>query len=188
MAPIGSLLVNPTYDLSRAIEISSKVIGVIEKTHREPELFGRAFNVYSLLLAQKGLSIGLLGNFKEGEALCEKGLRFANLINHLPSMGFVEMCYSILFNIKGDGRNILKHAEQGIKHCEEAEASVVKALATLSLGAGYYFMGKLDNAQKHVNRSLQIQKEINSNVMITTYYIFFGMIFLDLKEYNKAQN
>ena len=135
-APTSTLLVNPVYDLSRAIEISSKLIGVIEKTHREPELFGRAYNVYSLLLAQKGLSLGLLGKFKEGEALCEKGFRFAHRINHLPSIGFVEMCYSFLFNIKADGRNILKHAEQGIKHFEEAGASVVIALATLLLGAG----------------------------------------------------
>ena len=83
----------------KIVNIAPKVIALLEKTQREHEFFGLPLNVYSVLQAYYGYSMGALGEFAEGEQLCEKALSFAHKINHLFSIGIAELCmgfYSIL--------------------------------------------------------------------------------------------
>jgi hypothetical protein len=43
------------------------VIDLLEKAHKESDLFGAPFNTYSLLCAYYALSLAMLGNFEKAK-------------------------------------------------------------------------------------------------------------------------
>jgi len=119
MAPIGfdlCLSYSSMGDYLKIVEVAPSVLDLIEKTQKGYKAFGEGANVYSPLLALYGHSMDMLGNFEEGEALCEKAVRFAHEINDFYSMGFAEFEYGILFNVKGDGKNAIEHLQKAIRY------------------------------------------------------------------------
>ena len=84
-------------EFRKIVNMAPRIIDSLEKTQREHEFFGMAINVYSTLQGCYGFSMGALGEFAEGEQLCEKALSFAHKINHLLSIGVAEFFYAFLF-------------------------------------------------------------------------------------------
>jgi tetratricopeptide (TPR) repeat protein len=55
--------------VQQASDFAPKVIDLLEKAHRESDLFGAPFHTYSLLCAYYALSLTMLGNFEKAIAL-----------------------------------------------------------------------------------------------------------------------
>ncbi|GAG13904.1 unnamed protein product, partial [marine sediment metagenome] len=126
LAPIGFDLCSSyaiTGDDLKIVEVAPRVLALLEKTHRESIVLGGPFNfnLYSALSAYYGDAMGCLGNFEEGEAMCEKALRFAHQIDNLYTMGFAEIMFAGLFFTKGDGKNTVEHSQNAIKYGEEGQ-------------------------------------------------------------------
>ena len=106
MAPIAYDLCN-TYifigEYGKIIKIAPKVLHLLKITKRKSEFFSRPDNVYSELCGYYGLSLGMQGDFKKGEAFCEKSLKHATEICDLRTMGFVKICMAIFTSLKGTG-------------------------------------------------------------------------------------
>ena len=143
----------------KLVEVAARVITRLEQTHRESASFSKGFNTYSALLAIRGAAMGYLGNFKEGQALCEKGLRFALETDDPYSLTMIELHYGLLFSVKGDAGNAVKHFENGITYSEKTQLLVLSGILWASSGFGHLLLGNLETARNHAEKALRIQIE-----------------------------
>jgi tetratricopeptide (TPR) repeat protein len=143
----------------KIVNIAQRVIDSIEKAQREHEFFGYHANIYSGLQGIYGSSLGYLGEFTKGEQLCEKALSFAHKINHFYSIGIAEINYGIVFTVKGDGENTVKHFQSSIEYLEKSAAVNYLPQAWSGLGLGYYLLGDLPTASKFIEKALKMQME-----------------------------
>jgi tetratricopeptide (TPR) repeat protein len=189
LAPIGVELCNAYFyagNFLRVDEVTSKVIASLEKTNRESEYFGRASNPYCVLLALRGSALGYLGNFEEGEALCDKALRFSLDIANVVTIAFVEIYYSTLFATKGDGRNGVHHAENALKYSEITQAVTLVAPAWLVLGWGYFFQEELEKAIEYMQKGLEIQLSVGLYLNLSSFYLALGLFYIESGDQENA--
>ena len=191
MAPIGfdlSVSYNGAGEFFKVAELAPKVIALLESTQREAESFGKGLNVYSALLSNYGSAMGMLGNFEEGEALCEKGLRFALEIDNLYNIGWAELTYGAFFVAKGDGGNAVDHSRNSVRHFEELQMVLGIGLALTELGWGYYILGNLETAREHVQKAINIQSSAGIPFYSSLPYWILGVVDLDSGELKNARN
>jgi tetratricopeptide (TPR) repeat protein len=129
--------------------------------------------------------LGELGEFTKGEQLCEKALSFAHKINHLYSIGIAELNYGLLFLLKGDGKNAVKHYQSCIEYLEKSQAVNYLPIAWSSLGWGYYFLEELETALKFIEKGLKMQMDIGFPV--SYIYWFLSFVHSDLGNLNEAK-
>jgi len=172
----------------KVAEVAPRVLALLESTQRESESFGRGLNVYSALLANYGTAMGTLGNFEEGEALCEKGLRYAREINDLYGIGLVEFYYSNLFLVKGDGEKLIEHSQEAIRYGEETQMVAILGLAWTSLGYGYYLLGELETALKHIERGLKTQTDTGLPFVLSLHYWALSNVHFDSGDLENARS
>jgi tetratricopeptide (TPR) repeat protein len=182
VARVGQDLCN-SYFLSgeplKMVDVAPKIVDLIEKTQRETDFFGRPLNTYSALRAHAGHAMGMLGNFKEGEILCEQALRSACRIDSIYSIGWAEVNYSYLYMHKGDGQNTVEHAEKAIRCLEEAQAVIILGLARTVLGMGHYFLGDLRAAQAYIEEGIKIHDATGMPFLLSLQYYFLSTVYLD---------
>jgi len=177
-----------TGDFFKVVEVAPKVIDLLEKTQKESECFGMPFNAYSLICANCGYAMGMLGRFEEGIALCEKGLRPALELNTLMSIGWVEFMYGWLFIAKGDGESTLQHLQKSVLYLEETGFTVLLGHAWSGLGWGYYFMGELETALEHMEKGLKIQSDAGFTHQLPRYHYSLSMVHLNLGNLERARS
>ncbi len=157
-----------------ASDFSPKMIDLLEKAHRESDLFGAPFHTYSLLCAYYALSLAMLGNFEKATVNLEKGLRAASSINHLASLGVVEAMFGQMFIIKGDGTNAIKHFSNSIRYFEESKTVLIFAVSWSGLGSGYYYLRDLEAARKHIDKGIELTKRGGSEWWKSFHYLYLS--------------
>jgi tetratricopeptide (TPR) repeat protein len=165
MAPTALELCLP-YDIQGKYleinKIASNTINLIEKTKKEYDFFGGPFNLYSILCALNGFSLGSLGYFKEGKVYCEKSLNFAHKINNITSLAASEVVYGLFYTKKGDGKSALPHYKNSIRYCEEGQVNVLLGLAWAGLGHSYLFLGEIEIAKQNIEKGIKIQRDVGA--------------------------
>ena len=173
-------------EFRKIVNVAPRVINLLEKTRREHEFFGSPANIYSALQSMYGYSLGFLGEFTKGEQTCEKALSFAHKINHLYSIGIAELNYGILFSIKGDGKNTVKHTHSSIESLEKSQAVIYLPTAWNHLGLGYYLLGELETALKYMEKGFKMQMGIG--LVVSSYFHWFlSFVYFDLDNLNEAK-
>jgi class 3 adenylate cyclase/tetratricopeptide (TPR) repeat protein len=188
MAPVGwGLCVSYSWEgeYRKIVNIAPKVIESLEKTQREDEFFGLPTNIYSPLQGIYGYSLGSLGDFAKGEQLGEKGLSFANKINHPFSIGLAEIYYGILFTVKGDGKNAVKHLHSSVGYLEKSQAVIHLPRALSFLGYGYCLLGELETALKFTEKALKMQTDIR--FPRSSIHYFLSSVHFDSGNLNEAR-
>ena len=132
--------------------------------------------------------MGYLGNFEDGEAICEKGLRFASKMDNLYTMGFAEVMYGFLFTAKGDGEKAVEHSQNAIRYGEEGQIIPMLGMAWGVLGWGYYLLGHLESALKHAERAIEIQSDAGIPFLLSLHYWLLGMVHFDSGDLQNAQS
>jgi len=159
MAPLGidlcgSYLV--AAQCSRIAETAPSVLALLEKTRRESDYFGKGLNVYSYICSIYGHALAWMGNFTEGEARCEKALRFALELSDLSNIVYVETMYAFVFFHRGDGGNAVQHFQNAIRYAEEHKTSSCSVYVGLAWGGYITCWGSwktLDSMQRRPLRS-----------------------------------
>ena len=171
-------------------EIAPRVIALLEETQKKYGYFGKYynFNLYSAILAYLGHSIGALGNFEEGEALCEKALHFAIEQDNIYSMMLAAQQYGFLYLLKGEGGNAIEHLQNTEKYAEQGQSSIAKQLASTGLGMGYFYLGELETALKHLERSLEMRRAAVVSILPSYHYFGLSMVHLSLGDIKKAHS
>jgi len=172
----------------KLMEISSKVINLLEKNDRQKESFGAPFIPYSYCCAEYGLASGYVGKFDQAEVYFEKGLEVANEVNDLIAIGLTECLYGLYYIFKGDGKKIIEYCQRSIHSFEEAKALILYGFAWSGLGIGYYFIGDLDTARNHAQKGLEIQKQSGISFFLALPYLFSSMIEYDYGNHADAQS
>jgi class 3 adenylate cyclase/tetratricopeptide (TPR) repeat protein len=158
------------------VEVAPRVIAVFKKTRRQADYFGRPFNTYSCFLGVYGLSMGYLGRFEEGEALCEKAVRFAREIDNRYSLAMTETYYSSVLTIKGDAQRALEHLQEAVRYGEATQCVHVLGGTYAALGMVYFMMGDLEAALKYLERGIQLHSDAGVRCMLSTFYTYLGMV------------
>jgi tetratricopeptide (TPR) repeat protein len=144
-------------------------------------------NLYSVILSLCGYSAGYVGDFDEGQALCERASRFAEEIGNAHSLATVEMQYAILFLAKGNGKGALEHIDKCVRYTEQGEMVILLWVAPTLLGHAYYLLGDLDNARKHFEERLEIYRSTEYPMMMAMNYHGLGMVYLDSGDHESAR-
>jgi len=192
MAPIGFQICNnytSLGDYSKIADIAPKVIALIESTGRQSDSFGWGFNVYAALHGFYGQAAAVgRGDFRQGEALCEKGLRFAQEIKDLYCMGFMEMAYAMLCAVRGEAKKTTTHAENAIKHCEESQFLTILGLAWQVFGWGHLMLGDFEAAQEHIEKGHQHDRAVGFSMVSSFYYTLMSRLQLELGDSEGARS
>ena len=171
----------------KTVAVAPGVIEKIEKIGRQANYFGRPFNTYAALLGVYGVSMGLLGRFEEGAALCEKAVRFAREIDNRYSLALAEVGYGSILTIKGDTQRALEHLQEAIR-CSEATQFVLELGAAHGfLGILYVQMGDLEAALKHLERSIQLHSDVGILSSLSLDNTYLGMVYFLSGDLKSAQ-
>ena len=174
--------------LSKIIEISPKIIALLEKTGKEHESFGSGWNVYSGVHGYYGLSMGWLGYFEEGKEILEKGLRFTTTkVEDKFSLAWFEMAYGMLLNIKGEGENAIGHARRAIDILEEIKGYTILGVAWNYSAWGHLLMGEFESARKDIEKARRTQREAGMSFWASFRFLLLSMIHHDSGDLKNAQ-
>jgi tetratricopeptide (TPR) repeat protein len=78
------------------------------------------------------------------------------------------------------GINAIKHFQKSIRHFEESRTVLIFGVAWSGLGIGYYYLGDLEAAKKHIEKGLDITMQGGSEWWISFHYLYLSKIYLDL--------
>ena len=131
--------------------------------------------------------MGFIGDFKEGIALCEKGLRFVQHTDSLYSLGFVEIMYGLLYIVRGDGENAINHLQKAVAYGEKGQIIPVISLASGFLGWGYYLLGNLEAARQYIEKGLQIQEDTGLTMLMSLNKVALSMVHFASGDLNGAR-
>jgi len=191
------LKVSNTYDLCffyhtagqhcKIIDLAPPVLDLLEKTDNKNLIpYGRAIAYYPVFCSLYGYSLGVLGNFEKGEVFCKKGLRSATEIGDLRTLAATEMYFGYFYLAKGDGQLSIEHLQNCIKYCEEAKYFILLCYAWTGLGNGYYFLGDLETARKHIAKGIKIQHDIGVQQILSWHYLALSMAQFGLSDRKSA--
>jgi tetratricopeptide (TPR) repeat protein len=174
-------------EFSKIIEMSSRLIALLDKTQKQSESFGRPYNIYSFLQAFNASGKCMLGNFEEGEVLFEKGLDFALEMENLQSLGLIEWLYGMMQNRKGDGKNAIAHLQNAIRYAEEGQIFNALGPAWIGLGWGHCLLGENQTARKHMEKGLKIHSDSGMSYHLGFYYGLFSIVHFNSDDLQNAQ-
>jgi class 3 adenylate cyclase/tetratricopeptide (TPR) repeat protein len=174
-------------DVYNNLDIIPEVIALLEKTSKEEDFFGTPVNIYAYLNILFGSSLASTGSKKEGKTFIEKGCHFANKINDKIAMGLGELHFAQYYAAKGDGKNAINHSQNSIKLCQEGNFSYLISVGYGNLGYGYWLMGDLCNAEKHIKKGYEMHKVISITRDLPLYPLYLSHICVDSGELSKAQ-
>jgi tetratricopeptide (TPR) repeat protein len=173
---------------SKAIDLFPKVIALIEKTNTEKEFFGKPSNCYAMFHVWYGFWVGTLGEFTEGKRWLDKGLSLALALDHPYTIGMSEFIYGWFFSMKGDGENCIMHIRNGIMNLEKAKAHIYLHLAWNISGLGHYLLGDLDTCFKHIEKGIEIQRELDMAFLLSFHEAHLSMAYLEARDIKNAKN
>ena len=192
------LMVAIGFDLCRAygmtgehyktVKLVSTVVQAVEQMqigHVSPG--SKTPRYYSYILTHYGYSTGCLGNFEQGQTLCEKGLRFAHLNNDKLEICYGECFYGWLLLHKGELANAIEHFQNAIVYCEELQLLAISGMSWTGKGWAYYLMGELEIALEYAEKAIQIQRDTGITFFSSTSYCLLSRIHLDLHHPKKAR-
>jgi class 3 adenylate cyclase/tetratricopeptide (TPR) repeat protein len=143
----------------KSANLAAKVIDILENTNSRHEFTGRESGGVAVLYALHGHSLGWLGNFDDGIRIGEKALRLGCHNTNLYDRAYINFLCGYLFMFRGDGKKAIEHFQNCIRYCKEGETVMWLGLGWSGLGIGYYFLGDLDLAYKHMEKGIKIQQK-----------------------------
>jgi tetratricopeptide (TPR) repeat protein len=172
----------------KIVDVAQDVIDLIEKAGRRTDFFSFFVNPYSTVCSLCGSGMGLLGNFEEGRIILNKGLRTASEINHLITLGLVELHYGFFFWGRGEWESAKEHFQKCIKYSEESKYSILSGFSWGFLGYVFSILGDLKIGKKHAEKGLEIYLDTGSEQFFCVFYYILGSIYHDLGDLKSAQS
>ena len=171
---------------SKIVDISPKVIVLLEKEKKESDLFDRSIVPYASICAAYGFGLGITGNFSEGEIFCEKGLLIAKKVNNLMTLITVELSFGIFYCAWGKAILSKFHLEGCIGFAKEMKFPFFEAAALTYLGQSHYYLGELSTAQDILEKAIKLQLDLNITAMLSYSYIFLSKVHFGLKDHQQS--
>ena len=171
----------------KVVDIAPSILKLVERKKEEHNLFGITAVSYSRLISIYGLSLGLLGNFIEGETYLEKGLLAATEIGDKFIMAVCETHYGYYSIFKGDSNSSIKYLHNAITHWKKLESDWALSWTQSFLGYAYYLFGDLDTAREHAENGLSMESSINFKAQSCIQHWVLSEILLEMNKQEEAQ-
>ena len=175
-------------DYVKLVEVGQRAIALIEETGTQTESFGEPFNIYAPLLTITGCAKGYLGDFKVGQNMCEKGLRFAEEGGKPFDLAYCEFWVGLYFVAKGDGENAVKYCQNPARFWEQLQLFTFLICACGGLADGYYLLSDLENARRYAERAIEIATEAGITLLLSNLHVVLCMVHLDLGDLKTARS
>jgi predicted ATPase len=132
-------------DYRRAIDCFEQTMAFLEGARRR-ERFGQLVFPAAFTPAYLALCYAELGKFAEGSALAEEGLRFAEAVDHPPSLIYASWGLGLLALCQGDLPRALPLLERALGICRDADLPIFFTAGAVALGAAYTLVGRIADA------------------------------------------
>jgi len=148
-----------------------------------------AVGSYVALLYYLGWTKAMLGNFDEGEELCQKAIRCASEAKLVYYVAFGHGFSAMVSLYRGRSRGILHHAREAMRLSEEAQMLSWVGLSWLLMGWGHYFQDEFEKAQECVERSISYATQTPGLTasLLPSADILLGNVCLALGDLGKAR-
>jgi class 3 adenylate cyclase/tetratricopeptide (TPR) repeat protein len=174
-------------DWQRIIRVAPTIISLIETSRTQAEFFGLPFNPYSYVHALWGSGTGMCGDFAQGERLLEKALSFVLEIDHLSTIGQVELIYGSTLAMKGDGEGATGHLEHAIKCMEESQSVFALGATWAWLGWAHRLMGQSKTAIDLTEKGLKIHADLGLPFWRYLCHSFCGYTYFEQGDVEQAR-
>ncbi|HEV8532545.1 MAG TPA: adenylate/guanylate cyclase domain-containing protein [Methylomirabilota bacterium] len=158
-----------TGDFRKATEILTKVVDALrENPGREDmgsagllSVFSRIYLAY--YLAERG-------DFREGMACGEEGIRLAVTADHQYSLTFAYCGVGTLFLVKGDLESAIRLLERGLQLCRSLNLPLMLPLLASPLGSAYALSGRYAEAipllEEAVSRAVSMERMGEHSILV----------------------
>jgi class 3 adenylate cyclase/tetratricopeptide (TPR) repeat protein/ribosomal protein L40E len=176
---------------ARIIQVAPGVLDLLEKEHLEKRSdLGKYYNLnlYSMIKAAYGMSLGCLGDMEKGLLHCEDACRFAEEVTNVYAVASVEHRCSELLLFKGDAKGVIEHANKSTRFAEQGQFTLTLWPTPALLGWADYFLGELDTARQHFEKRLEIYRSTQYPAMVPEACYGLALVSLDLGDVEAARS
>lgn len=159
----------------KAIDISTRVISLIEKSQMQARTFGGPSNVYSALMVVRGYSKGMLGDFETALANCNGAIKNAIRHDNKPVHGISEYYLGMVFLNRGDWKTAKVHLQKSVNLCEKTSFIQWLALAWGGLGIAEAELGNPKGGIKNAEQGLTVHRDANINWFAGYHFFSLGL-------------
>ncbi|MDM8000649.1 MAG: AAA family ATPase [Dehalococcoidia bacterium] len=176
-------------DFAQAASVSARAVDLIEKAGEAHRRIGHGIPLYPTLIAVNGLATGMLGEFKQGEPLCERIVRVAAESGDASVMAVAEVICGLISAVRGkDIAACQKHLQDAIHYSQQSGFGAWLALAWTCLGWSHWLQGTLQPAWDCAQKAISIYSETEQRVMLSLAHLLVGAISLDSADVPNALN
>ena len=173
-------------EYDKAIDISTRVTNLIEKSQMQSQTFGGPSNVYSALMVVGGYSKGMLGDFEVALANCDTAIKNAITHGNKPVHGISEYYLGMVFLNRGDWKNAKVHLQIGAKFCEKTSFIQWLALAWGGLGIAEAELGNPEGGIQHAEQGLAVHRDANINWFAGYHFFSLGVCHFYLRDLTRS--
>ena len=171
----------------KVIDVASRVMAFIEKSGRETDNFGGPAIVYPALLSLSGYAMGMLGEFSDGIAFCEKGLIAASKVQSPSTSGICRFYYGLTLLERGEAGPAKAFFEKGIEDFEKAKFIQPLAQSWSGLGHAYTLLGDPLKGLDYVEKGLNFHKEAGVEWHLSNHLYFQGICHFESGDLQRAR-
>jgi tetratricopeptide (TPR) repeat protein len=160
----------------RVADVAARAIALLERTQRVPSATMPEFDQYVMLLYLLGWAEAVLGDFDEGERLCEKGIRSAAEIRSQYSLAGAHVLLGVVSIYRGKPERLLGHAREAMRLSEEVQIPLFLGISWFMEGYGHYYQGDLAVARESVEKSISLMLHDGVVVALSPAYLLSGLV------------
>jgi class 3 adenylate cyclase/tetratricopeptide (TPR) repeat protein len=138
----------------RVADVASRAIALLEKSQRVPRAGVPEFDQYVLLLAHLGMARAMLGDFDEGERLCDEAIGSAAEIRSQYSLAFACVMRASVSAFRGKPTDALRHAREVRRLSEEAQILLFLGAGWIVEGWGHLYLGDFAAAKECAEKGI----------------------------------
>jgi tetratricopeptide (TPR) repeat protein len=129
-----------------------------------------------VLLYDLGWAKAMLGDFDEGERLCQKAVSFAAQIRSQYSLAAAHVIFGAVAIYRGKSEKLLYHAGEAIRLSLEAQMALFTGVGWLLEGFGHYYQDDFAAARECAERSTWLIREHGVAIALSPACILSGLI------------
>ena len=147
-------------NFKETIQVATRIFDAVENAGRESDYFGGMTNIYSILKSFIGYSVGMLGDFTNGLAVCENALATAVRFAGPETIGVCEVQLGSLHLLKGSHGPAYNFIDDGVRHLEEANFYWHLPFCRSMFGLAETFLGDPRSGLVHIEKALAENRKI----------------------------
>jgi len=169
-------------------DVASKAVALLER--RQATSAGRLpeFDVYTMLLVFLGWAKAMLGDFDDGERLCEKGVSIAVETQSQFSLASAWFQRGMVSLYRGKPETLLRYAREAKRISEDAQVSYIVGPSWVLEGWGRYYQGDIAGAKQCADKGMLLCLENRFVGGLATAYLLSGLVSQALGNLPEAQS